>query len=332
MTIIENSILDFRGIDSPEKAQPYLDNIIAIESNLRDTYIKRLQTFNKENLENNPEPFRFLEKENCSILVFILPYEFNFSSCCQIFFLSTPASRIEKTYVLTKDDLSDLDSYEISQYFFYDKMLPMHNFQKSQIIIETSDFYPNIDNGLSPFSESFNMEQFIQAMMLIDQLLNTIKTETINFRTLNETKLSYFAKDAYKFPFSLLDLKPLIELVGDDDFSYQLDQAMAAYHENLFLPCAATLGVVLETLCIKILENNGVTKIKAGDTQLGKLKDRLMDEKIITRRDNTRLEVAYKMRNMASHSSPGIALKEDCHFMLNVINTIAFEYLENPKD
>lgn len=327
--MVTDNKFDFKGIDTPERTKMCLRNVLTIENELRDTYTKRLQLFNKENLKNNPEPFRFLTKENCSILIFILPYEFDLSSSCKVFFLSTPLKREEKLFVLTDEELNDLDSYEKKSLFFYNKIFSKYNYDRSQIIFEIVDFHSNLGNQMSLFDENMIAERYISALYLDSQILSLIQDEVSSFQTINKTPLSYFAKDAYKFPFSLLDLKPLIELVNDDDFSYQLDQAMAAYHENLFLPCAATLGVVLETLCIKILEENKVKKIRSGDTQLGVLKDRLRQEGITSRRDHTRLEVAYKMRNMASHSSPGVALKEDCHFMLNVINTIAFEYLKN---
>ncbi|MDY7222072.1 hypothetical protein [Halalkalibacterium halodurans] len=317
--------LDYKGLDAPKKLELCLKNVLSTEVRLRQTYIERLETFNKESLQQNPEPFRFFKKENCSVLVFILPYEFNFSTSCRVFFLSTPGKRREKIYTLTQHDLRDLDTYVGDSTFFYNKMLPIHNYHKSQTILSLVDHYDTLSFEGSYFSRSFSVDRRIRLHM--NDIISIIKEEIESFQENSNTPLSYFAKDAYKFPFSLLDLKPLIELVNSEDFTYQLDQAMAAYHQNLFLPCAATLGVVLETLCIKILEDHDI-KLKTGDTQLSKLKEKLSSEKIITRRDNARLDVAYKMRNLASHSNPGVTLKEDCHFMLNVINTIAFQYLK----
>lgn len=318
---------NYQGYDSPDKLELFNLNLLRLEDELRNRYISRLELFNKDNLEHNPEPFRFFKKENCSPVVLLLPYEFNNLKLSEIYFLSTPNNRQEKLIILTEEDLSDLDSYQSDRLFFENKVFPKYGYDKTQIIFSTVDFYAGSNKDIGLFSDDFNLERFIKSMSLTDFIIRSIKEDTINFQEINQTQLSYFAQDAHKFPFSIIDLKPLISLVKDDDFTYQLDQAMAAYHENLFLPCAATLGVVLETLCIKILEDNGVKKIKSGDTQLGKLRERLINDRIITRRDNTRLEVAYKMRNMASHSSPGVALKEDCHFMLNVINTLAFDYL-----
>ncbi len=319
---------NYQGLDSEKNQKALKENLLLVEQELRKIYLQRLETFNKQNLEHNPEPFRFLNKDNCSILAFILPFEYNNSICGEVFFLSTPGDRTINVKTLSNEDLSDLDSYQSSNRFFYDKILPKFGYHNTEIIVSTKTFYNNLYKDYCLFSKSINIESAIHVTALDNYIIGTIKDETQHFKKINQKPLSYFAKDAYKFPFSILDLKPLVELVDDDDFSYQLDQAMAAYHENLFLPCAATLGVVLETLCIKVLDDNGIKRIKSGDTQLGRLRERLMNEQIITRRDNTRLEVAYKMRNMASHSSPGVALKEDCHFMLNVINTIALEYLK----
>lgn len=324
----QNTKFDYQGLDTNDNFPKYIQNLITLENETRKAYIERLEKFNKNSLEQNPEPFRFLKKENCSILIFILPVEFNYYDACKIFFLSTPGKRTETVHILTSKDLEDLDTYRYNFDFFNKKMLPLFNFHESQIIFDDAISYDSLehtDNNI--LSCKFDITNYIHFPSIKRRFLRVIKSEISTFQEINKKPLSYFAKDAYKFPFSILDLKPLVKLVNDDDFSYQLDQAMAAYHENLFLPCAATLGVVLESLCIKILEENHVKKIKSGDTQLGVLKDKLRQEGITSRRDHTRLEVAYKMRNMASHSSPGIALKEDCHFMLNVINTIAFEYL-----
>ena len=322
--------MDFRGLNEESSFQIYLRNTLKVENEIRNLYKNRLENFNIIDLNNNPEPFSFLYKENCSIIIFIVPYEFDFSTACQIYFISTPGYRDERVIPLYKEDLINVDNYPNKSIFFRELILPKYDYNKSQIIMEFPDFYTNRDRDLSILHNNVDPESFISTHSIKSKVINTIRNELSEFKNVNYTKLSYFAKDAYKFPFSIIDLKPLIELVNDDDFSYQLDQAMAAYHENLFLPCAATLGVVLETLCIKVLELHDGKTPKSGDTQLGKLKETLRDKKITSRRDNTRIEVAYKMRNMASHTSPGIALKEDCHFMLNVINTIAFEYLE-PK-
>ncbi|MDV2683790.1 hypothetical protein RYX56_05635 [Alkalihalophilus lindianensis] len=322
--------LEYKGLDDPFKFDEYIQNAVMAEDQLRDIYIKRLNTFNRENLKNNPEPFRFLKKENCSILFLIQPYDFNYQLAATILYLSTPGDRKKEIYVLKEKDLVGIDNYINPHDFLLEEVLPSMDYDKSQVMFDINDSYEGLKFNNS-FFRTNDFEISVENSMLVHKITELIRNEVRHFKTLNTKPLSYFAKDAHKFPFSILDLKPLMKLVEDEDFNYQLDQAMAAYHSNLFLPCAATLGVVLETLCLKILEHYEVKKVKTGDTQLGKLRERLVNERITSRRDNTRLEVAYKMRNMASHTSPGIALKEDCHFMLNVINTLAFEYLNGDQ-
>lgn len=318
---------NFHGLDTKENESVSMENLKNLEELLREKYRERLHIFNKANLETNPEPFRFLNSQNCSLIFFLLPEEVNGDVAAECYILSTPEERQESFTILTQDDLIDLDSYHGHHVFLTEKMFPIMGFDKSQIILNITDLYPiyNSRRGETIFESNFIPERFYNNRNLKYRIQSLIQTEIYEFKNISETKLSYFAKEAYKFPFSLLDLRSLVELVNDNDFSYQLDQAMAAYHQNLFLPCAATLGVVLETLCIKILDVNQINS-KPSDTQLSKLIEKLRNEKITTRRDNTRLEVAYRMRNMAAHSSPGATLKEDCHFMLNVINTVAIEY------
>lgn len=324
---------NYHGLDEKGNDKIYMQNLRDLEDFLREKYYKRLEAFNKSNLEQNPSPFRFLNRENCTLLFILVPKELDEKTASEIYILSTPNERQEIFKILTQEDLADVDSYRHHHIFFSNKILPSLGFDSSQVIFNLSDAYNSFHygKGYTLFESNFDINHHYGGNKTSSRIIRVIQEETTNFKNINETKLSYFAKDAYKFPFSLFDLRPLVELVNDNDFSYQLDQAMAAYHQNLFLPSAATLGVVLETLCMKVLEINQINS-KPSDTQLSKLIEKLRNEKIITRRDQARLEVAYRMRNITAHTSPGAILKEDCHFMLNVINSVAHEYLKEAHD
>lgn len=322
--------MDYRGFDSCETQDLIKSNAVEFEKMLRGYYIDRVNSFHKISFLANSAPFRFYYEENCTILVFIFPYEYNYNIKAEIFFLSTPNIREVKSYVITHEDMQSLDSYSYDYIFINEYILPKLGYHSSQIIITESCPYQREE--VSDFTTKLYNLEYIDSIfgsLLRQNLKNQIREDIQQFKKTNLTELSYFAKEVAKFPFSLMDLKVLLQVVNDEDFSYQLDQAMAAYHQNLYLPCAATLGVCLETLCLKICEKHGL-KVKGGETQLGKLKERLSSEKIISKRDNGRLEIAYKMRNLASHTSPGETLKEDCHFMLAVMNEIAHQHLQ-PK-
>ncbi|MGN7311439.1 hypothetical protein ACTHQ4_10075 [Alkalicoccobacillus gibsonii] len=321
--------LTFEGRDQQEEL--ILRNIEKFEDKAREKYIERLNSFSKDAVDNNKGPFRFYYKENVSLLCVIFPNEFDGEILIHFIFISTPSERTVIFHVLTPEELKNADSYTYPQAFINSVVFPIYKYNEKQSIFEYSSLKQFKGLAFDFVSNEFDTNSDFFKSEIPRTVINAIRNETYLFKETGNNQMSYFAKDVYKFPFSILDLDELVKKVNDEDFKYQLDQAMSAYHQNLLLPAAATLGVVLESLCIIILENNRV-KVKSGDTQLGVLKDKLMNERITTRRDNTRLEVAYKMRNMASHSSPGAALKEDCHFMLNVINTIAFEYLESPAD
>jgi len=89
---------------------------------------------------------------------------------------------------------------------------------------------------------------------------------------------------------------------------------------------AAALGVTIETLCIKLLKNNSV-KIKDSDsTMIDKLADKLTENKLIIRKEHGRLIVAYKVRNLAAHSSRGQMIQADCNYLISVIHDLALSH------
>lgn len=320
--------MDYRGLNSHEIQQLIKTNAVRLEKMLREYYIERVEEFHKDAFLANSAPFRFYNENQCSILILIFPYEYDYNTKAEIHFISTPAVREVQSYLITQEDMQSLDSYSHDHLFINEGILPKLGYHSSQIFYTESCPYDR--NEISDFtSETYDLNYIDSTFgsLFKKRLKNQIRNDIQEFKNINQTKLSYFAKEVVKFPFSLMDLSLLTNAVNDEDFSYQLDQAMAAYHQNLYLPCAATLGVCLETLCLKICEKHDL-HVRGGETQLGKLKERLSSEKIISKRDTGRLEIAYKMRNLASHTSPGETLKEDCHFMLAVMNEISHQHLQ----
>ena len=321
--------MQYHKLDNENTQKTIFENAMIIENKFREYYINRIKKLNQASFEANPSIYRFYYKENCSILSITIPYEFDARVRCETYFLSTPGKRELYTHVMNAEDMDGLDSLPNPNFVIYNRIFRRYGFDKTQLIANTTNYVGSDNQDYA--SESFSIDAYLSSQPLVDYIESTviesIRNDARKHMEISQTKLSYFAKDVAKFPFSRFNLPLLIEVVNDNDFSYQLDQAMAAYHQNLFLPCAATLGVCLETLCIKVCEKYDV-KIKGGETQLGVLKDRLSSEKKISKRDNGRLEIAYRMRNLTAHTSPGETLKEDCHFMLSVINEIAHQHLQ----
>ncbi|MCY1690702.1 hypothetical protein OVA29_08525 [Exiguobacterium sp. SL14] len=163
---------------------------------------------------------------------------------------------------------------------------------------------------------------------ITSDLDSLIRTELQSFNTHANQQASYYAKNARKYSYSLLDLSEVIEKVADEDFEYQLDEAIATYDNSLYTACVATLGVTIETLCIKLLRNNEI-KIKDSDsTMIDRLAERLKEKGLVTRKEQGRLLVAYKVRNLASHTSKGQIVQADCNFLLSVIHDLGMNKFE----
>ena len=326
--------MNYNGLNEIQAQNVILKNSIKLEGLYRKYYIDRVRTLNQDSFNANPAPYRFYYESNCSILVLIFPEEFNMKNDLKVHFLSTPGKRQVNTYVVNEEDLQNLDSYRYESSYIFEKILPKFGYNSSQVLFqEEQRIKKDIYKKLSNVSYDIEYIASIHETSIRTETINRIREDIQEYKEIDQTPVSYFAQNATQFPFSIIDLNPLMEIVDDLDFTYQLEQAMAAYRQNLFLPSAAALGVCLETVCSKICEEHSIN-VKNSDTQLGKLMKLLYEDpntRIITRRDNGRLEVAYKMRNLASHSSPGAVLKGDCHFMLEVIADISYKYLKRIK-
>lgn len=149
-----------------------------------------------------------------------------------------------------------------------------------------------------------------------------IRAELKDYHSHINHPASYYAKNAAKYSYSLLDLSEVINYVSDEDFEYQLNEAIAAYDNSLYTACAATLGVTIETLCIQLLKNNNIKMKDSDSTMIDRLADRLKEKGLVTRKEQGRLLVAYKVRNLASHTSRGQIVQADCNFLLSVIHDL----------
>lgn len=153
-----------------------------------------------------------------------------------------------------------------------------------------------------------------------------VKEHAYDFKQHQNLNVKRYHKDI-RNSYSHYDIQPMIAKVNDEDFSYQIDEALKCMEQNLYLPAAATIAVALETVLVLILEKNNI-KIKESDnTIIGELSRKLRENKIINYREMTRLEVAYKLRNTISHSNKGKVLITDCETLLNTISVFIDEYI-----
>ncbi|MDO6448070.1 hypothetical protein [Oceanobacillus profundus] len=266
-------------------------------------------------LKINPEALRLYKPENIKVyrVIFNQDY-FQWNDC--MFFTYKRGGNLE----IDELDLTDEKYYKHDTLIFDKTMEQILAFRLEELNVNDIIYKHTVFQG--------QLDQIIEGRELtwrgtlradIDGLL---RKETREFHSHNNNPQGYYAKNAAKFAYSELDLEPILAHVNDKDFSYQLDQAIAAYDNSLYLPACATLGVCLETVCKLLLKNNGI-KVKDSDsTMLDQLSNKLKENHLINYKLKGRIDVCYKVRNLASHTSPGKIVKSDCHFILNTISEI----------
>lgn len=121
--------------------------------------------------------------------------------------------------------------------------------------------------------------------------------------------------------FNILKIDDMIKAVNDENFEYQMKEAVEVFKNNHYLPAAATFCVALETLLIIFKQRSGI-KHKASDSSIIKdLVDDLSTRKKINYRENKRLDISYHLRNTINHSNIGMVAREDCLFIINTMRT-----------
>lgn len=258
----------------------------------------------------DPTPFRLSIKENVKGVIVEDGDSFP-KSYTMLYFVYTPkeGNLIEKVEP-SKDSIDEHYNYRSSEEFSRSIIVEHYKVSSEDILYSFS---------LDPF--------FIDNPDSLDNLLSVsldrqIRESLRSYQSHVSNEGSYYAKNAAKYSYSLLDLTNVIKQVNDEDFEYQLNEAIAAYDNSLYMASAAALGVTIETLCIKILKNNE-EKVKDSDpTMIDKLAERLKGRGLLTRKEQRRLKVAYDIRNIASHSSRGQVLQADCHYLLSVIHDL----------
>ncbi|UZD52642.1 hypothetical protein [Bacillus halotolerans] len=308
-----------------ENVKTFVNNIISIYNQIIDTLYRPAYS-------TNPEAFRLKNSSNIKIYLIKLAPLLGVNKELQLYLVHEKDANLEYQII----DLTDEKLYED-----YSKYGTIQNFIKQKIIIKKGIFEESEiihTHNISFLKEELNtlsIDEFKEYIynekwhkIFYDRMLDLVGREGQSYVEHVNHPASYYAKDATKYSYSLLDLKAIIDTVNDEDFSYQMDQAIAAYENSLYLASCATLGVCLETLCKLLLQKKG-EKVKDSDaTMLDKLGQRLREKKIINYKLNSRIDVCYKVRNLSSHTSPGKVLQGDCHFIIATINEIVDTYFK----
>lgn len=291
------------------------DDVYLVASTFMDVYRNGVDLMYANLLQTNPEAFRLYSKDNVQIYYFELNKRF-FTYNQYIAYVYKPNAKM---------DIKVLD-LTAESYYKYDTP----SFQKTEIDI------------LQEFVEELSVKDIVYTISVSDvafslardgefpsieySVKDTLRNEAQSFHKHNNYPQEYYAKNAARYAYSELDLKPLIAKVNNEDFSYQIDQAIAAYDNSLYLASCATLGVCLETVCKLLLVKNGVKMKDSDSTLLDNLTAKLRENRLISFKMKGRIDVCYKVRNLAAHTSPGKIVKSDCHFILNTISEVVEEH------
>ncbi|MDQ8054918.1 hypothetical protein RER83_01570 [Bacillus velezensis] len=307
------------------------ENVKIFANNIITIYNQIIDTLYRPAYSTNPEAFRLKNSSNIKIYLIKLAPLLGVNNELQLYLVHEKDANLEYQIIdLTDEKLyEDYSKYGTIKNFFKQKIIKKGIFEESEIIHTYNISF--LKEELNTFS-SDEFKKYIYNerwyRIFYDRMLGLVGREGQSYVEHVNHPASYYAKDAIKYSYSLLDLKAIIDTVNDEDFSYQMDQAIAAYENSLYLASCATLGVCLETLCKLLLKENGV-KVKDSDgTMLDKLGERLREQNIISYKFKSRIDVCYKVRNLSSHTSPGKVLQGDCHFIIATINEIVDTYFK----
>lgn len=194
-----------------------------------------------------------------------------------------------------------IKSNDISNHFKY--KIPLINYEKG-IDFEVEINEPSLDENAMPIKES--------NIIIIDAINKKYETDFSYKDILTPVKI--------KQVYSVFQIENMIKIVNDKDFEYQILEAMKAYKANLYLACASTLGVAMETLCkILLIKKGNVRSDAIKNTQLGDLSLQLKKKGIISNKDKERIMLGAKFRNLSSHTNPGPTEKLDCDVLISTV-------------
>lgn len=274
----------------------------------------------KEPFNVDPSPFKLIDRENLMGIYVHIPYEY-FNDDTYYFYIYNSKGDNGKVEFL--EHFSEtikhhsfsymhqyIDALIYEKYGFSEEnMLFKYNFQKTQMFPEMSA------------AENFELFKSLYKR----EIDRSIRKILVEYRSHISKEASYYSKGAAKYAYTILDFEEIIQRVNDDDFSYQINEAIAAYDNSLFLACASTLGVAVETLCLALLDKHGIEYESEDPTMIGRLTNILKTNNIIDRRMKNRLMQAYSTRNMVSHSNKGYVVSNDCHSLFATIHSLASE-------
>lgn len=138
---------------------------------------------------------------------------------------------------------------------------------------------------------------------------------------------SHFSKLMQTKHYDHFDINQILVKVNDENFQYELEEAVKAYNADLFLASSITSAVAIENLLkMKIIKEFGEKALPAPkDRYIINFANILASHGLMTERLYQRIRSANELRRGAGHSKSGKLTSEDAEYMLSVVKSIVEE-------
>ncbi|GEA17538.1 HEPN domain-containing protein [Moorella sp. E306M] len=131
-----------------------------------------------------------------------------------------------------------------------------------------------------------------------------------------------FLKKEKKKKLDLYDAEAVIAKVNNDEFKYELEEAIKAYNYGLYLACTATAAVSIETLLKIIVVSRLGENFLPKQIYIISLAEVLKNENIMDDRFFHRLKSFNELRRSAAHSKSGKLDQWDAEQALSLVKLI----------
>lgn len=121
------------------------------------------------------------------------------------------------------------------------------------------------------------------------------------------------------------DINVLFAKVNDNDFKYELEEAIKAYNSNLYLAATTTAAVAIETLLKRVIITKLGDKKVPQDQYILSFAKTLQNENVITDRQFHRIRAANELRRGSAHSKSGSLTQWDADQVISCAKILVDE-------
>lgn len=132
-----------------------------------------------------------------------------------------------------------------------------------------------------------------------------------------------------KLPNTISKYRPLLDVIDDSEFAFELQQAYSCYKSQLFLASALVVGRLLETTCqllIKKHNENDFFNIRSQNRTIGTFADTLEKQHVLNSSEKNDLIAAAMYRNTVAHSTKGTDFQIKIQEMFRMLTILVEKY------